>query len=464
MNLRPGIDTHPPDFYVIARLDLPFEERDKAIGFLKAVETVTREKMDPARTHGTIRSADGTRRPRLAVREWGLNLLVGFGIRFFLGPLDARPPDEVIPNFPPGGVFKPRTPTRFGMADRRVPLYLRTMNAAGDDAWIRKQLAAQGGAPSDEAVAAAYRAWLGRSESDLLLIFEADNLFLVIDFWDAVRHKAVIPAGVRVLSVYQGFNRGDGRDHTGFHDGVSNLADKMQADPAGYRSKIYLPHPAPAFPGEPVWARDDPGYDGGTYLVYRKYVEDLTRWRGDAFAVTDHDGCTFHGAEARAHAVGREESSGQVLSRFHGRPLDKEPDGAEVNLGYHESHVLKARGGTTAPFSGDFPPVKFGESNVFNPQDIRIRRRGVNYCEVDPETGAVTYGLHFVCFQNNIQQTGFEFINNIWLFNPHFHRSVDTMFDPDQGIIAPLTGSYYFVPAEHRGYPGDVFFEPARGS
>src|SRR5262249_13033392 len=150
--------------------------------------------------------------PRLAVRDWGLNLLVGFGLRFFLGPLDARPPEERIPNFPPGGAFTPRTPTRFGMTDRRVPLYLPTMNGAGDDAWIRKQLTAQGGgaAPADEAVAAAYRSWLARSESDLILIFEADNLFLVIDFWDAVRRRAVVPSGVRVVSLHEGFNRGDG--------------------------------------------------------------------------------------------------------------------------------------------------------------------------------------------------------------------------------------------------------------
>jgi deferrochelatase/peroxidase EfeB len=113
----------------------------------------------------------------------------------------------------------------------------------------------------------------------------------------------------------------------------------------------------------------------------------------------------------------------------------------------------------TAPFSAPFPPLKGTEHNVFNTQDIRIRRRGVNFCEIDPMTGEVVYGLHFVCFQNNIQQTGFEFINNIWLFNPDFRLSKDGLFNPEAGIIEPVEGCYYFIPAEHRDYPGEVFFD-----
>ena len=148
-----------------------------------------------------------------------------------------------------------------------------------------------------------------------------------------------------------------------------------------------------------------------------------------------------------------------MISRASGKLLDKEPDSTEANLGYDESHVTKARGGITAPYMAPFPPLKPGESNVFNTQDIRIRRRGANFSDIDPVTGQVTYGLHFLCFQNNIQQTGFEFINNIWLMNPLFRRSWDGLFNPAAGVIEPVEGCYYFVPAEHRNYPGDVFFE-----
>jgi len=461
MNLRPGVDTHPPDFFLLVRLNLPFDQRDRVIGFLQALEAVSREKLSPTRVHGVEPGkSDNPLSPQFVVRDLALNLLVGFGLRFFLGPLGQRTSEEPIPNFPPGGVFAPRNPTRFGITGRHVPLYLRTMNAAGDDVWIRKRLTTSDGKPpADDAVSAEYRRWLEQSEADLILVFEADNLFLVVDYWDAVRKAAIVPFGAQVVAIHEAFNRGDGRDHTGFNDGISNLVDRMQTDPVWYRSKIYLPHPAPAYPGEPDWNRDDPSYDGGTYLVHRKYVENLQRWRDGTFKVTDYYGQTYSDSEAREHAVGRREDSGLVISRFHDRPLDREPDSAEVNLAYNESHVLKARGGATAPFTGDFPPVKPGGTNVFNTQDIRIRRRGVNFSEIDPLTGAVTYGLHFICFQNNIQQTGFEFINNIWLMNPHFRRSTDTMFDPDNGIIFPTEGCYYFVPAEHRHYPGDIFFD-----
>ncbi len=460
MNLRPGIDTHDPDFHLIAKVNVPFDDRDRLIDCLKAIARVSAQKLDPERHFAVIRDHDGSLvDQKLVVRDLALNLLVGFGVRFFLGPLESRT-DDTFPNFPPGGTFKPRTPTRFGMRGRQVPLYLRTMNATGDRDFVAKRLAASlGRQPQPGEVDEAYSSWLSGTESDLLLWFESDNLYLVTDFWDAIQRDVVVPFLLDLVSFQQGFQRGDGRDHTGYNDGVGNLQARMLADPQYYRSKIYLPHPAPAYPGEPDWSRDSPDYDGGTYLVHRKYIEHLDRWNSDDFEVSDSRGRVFSGHEARQHAIGRDLETGRVMCRMSGRTLEPEPDGTEVNLAYNESHALKARGGATAPFSAPFPPLKGQEHNVFNTQDIRIRRRGVNFCEIDPKTGEVAYGLHFVCFQNNIQQTGFEFINNIWLLNPDFRLSKDGLFNPDAGIIEPVEGCYYFVPPEHRHYPGEVFFD-----
>jgi deferrochelatase/peroxidase EfeB len=458
MNFRPGIDTHDPDFHLIAKLNVPFDDRSKMIECLKAFAAVSAQKLDPARCFGIMHDHEGTAvDQKLVVRDLALNLLVGFGLRFFSGDLEQRPPEEPIPNFPPGGVFKQRTPTRFGMTCP-LPLYLRTMSAAGDKDFLAKRLAKSAPPLDAAALDQAYTDWLASCESDLLLWFEADNLYLVLDFWDAIRKEVVVPFGLELLSVQQGFQRGDGRDHTGYKDGVDNLQARMFADPQYYRSKIYLPHPAPPYPGEPDWSRDGPDYDGGTYLVHRKYIEHLDRWNSEEFEVSNYRGCKYHGAEARSRAIGRDRESGRVVCRMNGKLLDPEPDGSEVNLAYNESHILKARGGMTAPFAAPFPPLHGKERNVFNTQDIRIRRRGVNYCEIDPRTGEIVYGLHFVCFQNNIQQTGFEFINNIWLLNPDFRLSKDGLFDPDAGIIEPVEGCYYFIPPEHRVYPGEVFF------
>src|SRR5262249_54343664 len=151
--------------------------------------------------------------------------------------------------------------------------------------------------------------------------------------------------------------------------------------------------------------RDDPRYDGATYLVQRKYRENLERWNADSFEVRDTFGKVFRGEEGRQHAIGRDRETGKVIRRSDGRLLDAEPDSADANLGYNEPHVTRARGGVIAPFAGPSPPLKPGETNVFTTQDIRIRRRGANFSEIDPATGGVTYGLHFLCYQNNIQQT-----------------------------------------------------------
>jgi deferrochelatase/peroxidase EfeB len=347
------------------------------------------------------------------------------------------------------------------MKDRYVPMYLRTMAAAGDEQWVEKLALQQSGAKklTPAQSSAAMTQWLSEGESDLFLQFGCENLYLVIDFWDAVRRKVVEPNGLTVTDIQHAFSRGDGKAHIGFFDGTSNMNEMLVRDPEGYRSKVYLPVPGPAYPGQPSETRDDPRYDGGTYLVYRKYQENLDKWFSDDFTVTDFYGKKFKGAEARLHAIGRDPNTGKAISRNSYKQLEDEPDHTEINLSYNEAHALKARGGATAPFMGPFPPVQVGHSNAFNTQSIRLRRRGLAYADIDPTTGRVNYGLHFICFQNNIQQTGFEFINNIWLMNPDFRRSTDGLMNPVGEIIQPIFGSYYFVPPEQHAFPGDVFFE-----
>jgi deferrochelatase/peroxidase EfeB len=237
------------------------------------------------------------------------------------------------------------------------------------------------------------------------------------------------------------------------------MDDIIESNPKDYRSKIYLPHPAPYFPGEPAKNRDDTRFNGGTYMVHRKYIENLDKWNDPDFSITDNYGKVHTGEEARNRAIGRDRETGKIIRGSDGATLEPEHDAAEVNLAPLDSHVLQSRGGYPAPFKGPFPPLKDGDENAFHIQDIRIRRRGGNWREIDPKTGKTTYGLHFVCFQNNIQQTGFEFINNIWLLNPHFRLNHDHLLDPEKGIGEPISGCYYFVPPVHRDFPGEVFFD-----
>lgn len=459
MNFRRGVDDAHPDHIFLAKINLPFDDKKTVVKVLKTLETVRKEAINEDRVHGVLRDEDGKiLRDKKVVKDFGLNMLVCFGLRFFLGPLPKRKDEEPIPNFPPGGLFKPRFPTRFGIKNRKVPHYLRTMNAAGDKEWVEKWLKQSNKGVTPENIEQAYQNWISEAESDILLNCEAQHKFLLYDLWDRVLNKVITPFKIEVVSLQEGFNRGDGRDHTGWFDGVSNLRDMQREQPEKYRNKIYLPHPAPAYPGEPMWARDDSLYDGGTYLVHRKYKENLKKWNSDDFTYIDEHKRIHKGEPARARSIGRDRETGKVICKTNDQLLEKEKDSTEIMLGYKHCHALKARGGNPAPFVGPFPPLKEGEENSFNIQDIRIRRRSTNFIELDPKTGELTYGTHFMCFQNNIQQTGFEFINNIWLLNPCFRGNVDPLFDIENGIIEPIEGSYYFVPPDHLEYPGEVFF------
>ena len=103
MNLRPGVDTLPTDFFILSKINVPFEDRDRMVAALQALQNVIADKLNPSRSHGTARNPDGTPNgPRLAVRDFGLNLLTAFGLRFFSGPLGDRKNEEPVPNFPPG--------------------------------------------------------------------------------------------------------------------------------------------------------------------------------------------------------------------------------------------------------------------------------------------------------------------------------------------------------------------------
>ncbi len=466
-NRRPGIDDDPADFMMVVKLNVKHNSQGKLIEFLKKIQAVQNDKMDLKRTYGYDREKDGTIREKLVVGNLGLNLLTAFGLSFFLGAIgsEERKNEQSIPNFPPGGSFKLRLPTRFGI-DRLVPMYLRTMAASGDQQYISSLYPHNNNA---------YNEWLAQGEADVLLQIECENEFLMIDLWEALRkviedNNTQYPRyRIEIAGIQQGSSRRDGKAHIGFFDGTSDMQDKMVKDPVWYRSKIYLPEPSPAYPGVPLpvvvsdpvplQSRDDPRYEGGTYLVYRKYLENLEKWFSDDFTITDMYGKIFKGEEARLHAIGRNPHTGRAINRNSGKDLYDEPDHTEINLAYHEAHALKARGGITAPFAGPFPPVAANHANSFNTQDIRLRRRGIAFQELNPLTGKVDYGLHFIAFQNNIQQTGFEFINNIWLINPDFHRSQDGLMNPVGEIITPLEGAYFFVPPEQVSYPGDVFFE-----
>jgi hypothetical protein len=121
---------------MLVKLNAPFDDQDKMVAVLRELQKVQSEKMDPERSFSVSHDPDGVPRPQFVVGDLHLNILVGFGLRFFLGPRNSRQRqnEQPVQNFPPGGLFTPRPAIRFGMKDRGLfaPLYLMIAANCGD--------------------------------------------------------------------------------------------------------------------------------------------------------------------------------------------------------------------------------------------------------------------------------------------------------------------------------------------
>ncbi len=386
-----GVDTPPGRWAALLKLDVAGDSRAEGVAALRAVGEVL----------GRAGRAGSGR---------GATALVGFSARFFRGPL-RRGRDES------GGPA-----TRFGIT-APVPPCLRRMDARGDE-----RFAALAGDPC-----------LAGCESDLLVLAEAHTAAERRTLRRIVRETAALRC-VRLNAVEHGARRADGRGPDGYRDGVSNLQDLRRTERERYRRYVYA--------GE-----DDagsPALAGGTYLVYRKYVEHLDRWLSDSFTVVDAQGKAHVGEAARERAMGRAAGDGRVVHRESGEALAPQPDCAEGRFAPDESHVRHAnpRGEGHTQFGA---PVC--------PRDVRILRRSFPFRDTDPATGRVRRGLLFLCFQANIQERGFEYVHNHWLMAAGFLGCRDAFLDPAAGVIEPVDGCYYFVPPAGGGsFPGAPFF------
>src|SRR5947208_1677271 len=59
VNRRPGIDTDPPVYFRLVKLNLPSDERALALAVLGGLQAVEREALDPDRTIDHVHDVDG---------------------------------------------------------------------------------------------------------------------------------------------------------------------------------------------------------------------------------------------------------------------------------------------------------------------------------------------------------------------------------------------------------------------
>jgi Dyp-type peroxidase family len=386
-----GVDSQPAALTTILKANLLANTRDAALPYLRGLH--------PALTGALACRHDPRHQPS--------TMLIGFSARFFKGPL-TRGRDSM------------KHAIRFDI-DMPVPPCLRQVHARGDH-----YFPAVGNENS-----------IRENESDLLLILESDCAE-TLDAQERALGELGKQHAVAIVGRSRGAHRPDGVGHLGFKGGISNLQDIRATDMPRYRRYVYVDN----------GAAGSPAYDGGTYLVYRKYRKHVERWFSDSFTVEDAHGRAYTRDAARARVIGRAPLDNRVIDQETGEPLAREFDCAEAARAPSMSHIRQAnpRGVATSAF-GD--PVV--------PRDVRILRRSCPYEERDPASGGMIRGLLFVCFQSDIQERGFEFINNQWLHATGFLGRCDPLLDPAAGIIEPVDGCYYFVPPAH-AFPGDVFF------
>lgn len=221
-----------------------------------------------------------------------------------------------------------------------------------------------------------------------------------------------------VEDVHAGFQRLDGRNLMGFNDGVSN--------------------PTPGDGGsfdDVVWTtKQDEGeiLKDGTYLVYQKIEHDLDQWRQLTL-------------EQQEDWVGRKKITGLLK----GTLSDEEDKKLSQNLqSPHQRVCEQAEKRLKELIKNQRDPInRFYDQDKFkkavpvwshvrkaNPREELIDkykgskngrigrhlifRRGFLFVESD-ENADVRSGLHFICFQRNIDD-GFEFIKRNWLNNKNF--------------------------------------------
>jgi len=244
-----------------------------------------------------------------------------------------------------------------------------------------------------------------------------DVLFYVMTTSEAAASRFIEGlSGTRSLglvrtTVERGFQREDGRELSGFKDGVRNV-------PSNARYRVAFVNRDLA-PDEPHWTED------GTYIAYLKVRQDLDRFN--------------------ALPVGEQE---QIIGR-------RKTDGSRVDL------QAGTDPRTEGEFAGPTPTPnshvrKTGPRGALHDRTL-IFRRGVPYLNLR-EDGGLDGGLQFVSFQSSLD--AFEVMLNKWAFNLDFPTAgsgMDRLFAEGYATIDKV--GFYFVPPRDDRFIGAGIFD-----
>jgi deferrochelatase/peroxidase EfeB len=251
----------------------------------------------------------------------------------------------------------------------------------------------------------------------------------VAELWMLTRSQPL-----ELVTVHEGFKRGDGRSWIGFHDGISNIERGRR------RQAIEVVQ------DDPVWMK------GGTYMAFLRVELDLGAWRGLRL-------------EHQESLVGRKRDTGCPLARIDPPmspvALDVAPDapeyinpppvlgaGPEKDL-LRASHIYRAN------------PNRFHPHHApLASEDDRIFRQGFDFAEPLPGK-RFRVGLNFVSFQRDLALLTNIFLKSGWLRDVNFGGDPDAAAGQPRPItlIKLIAGGLYAVPPKDEPFPGARLFK-----
>ena len=253
----------------------------------------------------------------------------------------------------------------------------------------------------------------------------------VVEVWKLIEDDAL---PLRVIAVYDGFGRPDGRGWLEFHDGVANMPSRER-------------HRALAAGRDPRWMA------GGTYMAFLRLRVDLRAWRvldrGDQELVIGRDKLTGsplvavrRDARGRARPVAAPPLPRRATDRQRADRADP-PQTADRLL--EASHVHRANQNRSSPDA---------------PAGLRIFRQGYDFLE-DVGPDGPRLGLNFVSFQADLGTLQHLMHLPGWLGDVNFGgpTTPGTGDPPAPALLQLLAGGLYCVPPRGRPFPGARLFQ-----
>ena len=247
-----------------------------------------------------------------------------------------------------------------------------------------------------------------------------------------------------ISRAYTGFQRMDGRNWLGFHDGVSNIASKDRFGAIAIR-------------GDDL-EDDDQWTVNGTYMAFIRIEIKLDKWqknrRSDQEIIIGRDkitGCPIVGVDTKGNPI--KDPTCPIKGTF-----EVIEDGNETFREYRMPKIASYSPEKVSKKSFDYSHVirsKVTEKNSRGFSTSRVFRQGYEFFEPIDSFPGFRVGLNFISFQNNpstllqILQEG---------FNNNFYETQN--FVPLEDFFSVRAAGLFFIPpfTEDDAFPGRNIF------